>query len=80
MTQTDGALYHVLGLEGSVSSKWLYYPRVIYRFNSCQISNSIFNRIRTKTFTTVWEHKISLKIKTILRKIELREKGFLTSD
>ena len=27
MTQTDGEIYHVHGLEESISSKWLYYPR-----------------------------------------------------
>ena len=29
MTQTDGKIYHVLGLEESVFWKWLYYPRKI---------------------------------------------------
>ena len=27
MTQTDGKIYHALGLEDSMLSKWLYYPR-----------------------------------------------------
>ena len=27
MTQTDGEISHVLGLEESALSKWLYYPR-----------------------------------------------------
>ena len=27
MIQTDGKIYHVLGLEKSILSKWLYYPR-----------------------------------------------------
>ena len=26
-TQTDGEIYHVIGLEESTLSKWLYYPR-----------------------------------------------------
>ena len=25
MTQTDGKIYHALGLEESILSKWLYY-------------------------------------------------------
>ena len=27
MVQTDGKIYHVLGLEESILPKWLYYPR-----------------------------------------------------
>ena len=27
MTQTDGEIYHVLGLEESTLWKWLYYPK-----------------------------------------------------
>ena len=27
MTQTDGNIYHVLGLKESILSKWLYYQR-----------------------------------------------------
>ena len=27
MTQIDGETYHVLGLEESIPSKWLYYPK-----------------------------------------------------
>ena len=26
-TQTDGEIYHVLGLEESILWKWLYYPK-----------------------------------------------------
>ena len=26
---TDGGIYHVLGLEESILSKWLYYPITI---------------------------------------------------
>ena len=25
--QTDGEIYHALGLEGSILWKWLYYPK-----------------------------------------------------
>ena len=28
MTQTDGVIYHVLGLEESILSKWLCYPKL----------------------------------------------------
>ena len=41
MTQTDGKIYHVLGLQESVLSKGLHYPQVIYRFNAVQFTNSI---------------------------------------
>ena len=27
MTETDGEIHHVLGLEGSILWKWLYYPK-----------------------------------------------------
>ena len=27
ITQTDGKIYHALGLDESIFSKWLYYPR-----------------------------------------------------
>ena len=27
MTQKNGKIYHVLGLEESILSKWLYYPK-----------------------------------------------------
>ena len=37
MTQTDGKIFHALGIEESVLSKWLYYPRQIYRFNAIPI-------------------------------------------
>ena len=37
MTETDGKIYHVLRLEESVLSKWLYYPKAIYRFSEIPI-------------------------------------------
>ena len=30
-------MYHVLGLEEKILSKWLYLPRAIYRFNAVLI-------------------------------------------
>ena len=48
---TDGKIYHVLGLEESMMSKWLYYPRQSQvQNNPYQITNGIFHRTRTKTF------------------------------
>jgi len=45
---------HALGLQESILSKWLDYPRQStdsqIQYNPCQITNSIFHRNRTKNF------------------------------
>ena len=49
MTQTDVKIYHVLELEESLLSKWLYYTRQSTdSTNPCQITNGISHRIRAK--------------------------------
>ena len=60
MTQTDGKIYHVLGLEESILLKWLYHPK--QSTDSVQsLSNYywhfffFFYRIRTKKFTICME-------------------------
>ena len=34
---TDGEIYHILGLEDSILWKWLYYPKAIYIINAISI-------------------------------------------
>ena len=52
MTQTDGKIYHVLGLEESILWKWLYYQmQSADSMWSYQITDDIFHRTRTKNFT-----------------------------
>ena len=56
MTQTNGEIYYVLGLEESVFSKWIYYSK--QSADSVQfLSNywGIFYRIRTKMFIICME-------------------------
>jgi len=49
MTQTDGNIYHVLGLEKSILSKGIYYPRKSRdECNPYQSINGIFHIVRTK--------------------------------
>ena len=58
-TQTDGKIYHALGLEESVLSKWLYYPREFYRFSAIPIKLPIpikfFTEFRTEYFKICME-------------------------
>ena len=61
ITQRDGELYHVLGLEESLFWKWLYYPNQatdsVQSLSNYQWSSLIpipkisIDRIRTKNFT-----------------------------
>ena len=56
MTQTGGKIYRVLGLEESILSKCLDYPKwSTIQCNPYQITNSIFHRIRIKKFTICME-------------------------
>ena len=54
----DGKTKHVLGLEESILSKWLYTQgNLQIQYNPYQNTNAIFHRTRTKKFKLVWEHK-----------------------
>ena len=62
MTQTDGKIYHVLGLEESILSEWLYYPRQStgsmqslsdYQWYFSQNKNKIFKNL----FGNTEDHK-----------------------
>ena len=51
MTQTDGKIHHVLGLEESTLSKWLCYPsKSTDSVQFLEITNSISHRIRINNF------------------------------
>ena len=87
MTQTYGKIYHALGLEETILSKWLYNQRnLLIQFNPHQITNDILHRDRTKNFKICMETQktpnsqsnIEKKKKT-KNKTELEESGSLTS-
>ena len=46
--KTDGKIYHVLGLEKSVLSKWPYQGNLQIQCNAYQITNGIFHRTGKK--------------------------------
>ena len=46
MTETDGEIYHVLGYEESLFSKWLYYPKQAHsQCNTYQTTNAFVTEI-----------------------------------
>ena len=66
MTQTNGKIYHVLRLEESIVSNWLYYPR--QPIDSVQsLLNDILHRTRIKYFKTFCKHKRPQIAKAILK-------------
>ena len=70
MTQIVGKIYHVLELEESVFSKWLYYAKQF--LDSMQSLSNYqwqFYRTRTQKFSKfVWKYKRPQIAKAILRK------------
>ena len=63
MTQTNGEIFHVLGLEKSILWKWLLYPK--------QSTVGSFHRVRiTKFFFLqfVWKHEKQWIAKAFLKK------------
>ena len=73
MTQTDGEIYHILGLEESIWWKQLYYPSNLQiQGNLYQTANGILHsRTRTKYFTMCIETQKTLNNQRNLEK----EKG-----
>ena len=61
MTERDGNIYCVLGLEESIFSKWLYYSgQSRDSMQSLKITKGIFNGSITKNFTICIEKQKTL--------------------
>ena len=82
MPQTDGKVYHVLGLEESILSKWLYHLRQSTdSMQSLSNYHGNFHRTRTENFTICMETQDSEQPKQSWeRKTKLEESGSLISD
>ena len=59
MAQTDGEIFHILGLEESILWKWLYYPKQSHRFSAVPIKLPMvfFTEIEQKISQFVWKQK-----------------------
>ena len=81
MTQTDGKIYHILGIEESIESTWLYHPRwYIYLMQFLLNYHWHFHRIRTKNLKLAWNHKRSQISKPIMAEEGNRAKGIRVPD
>ena len=81
MTQTDGEISQVLGLEESILSKWWHYWKHP-RFNAIPVKlpMAFFTELeQQKKFAICMETQKSLKSQTILRK-KNRSGGFMLPD
>ena len=55
MRQTDGEIYHVLGLDEWMLRKWLHNPKQFIDIKESQITKGIFHRTRTVSFAICME-------------------------
>ena len=84
MTQTDGKIYHILGLEELVlSNNYTTQGNIQIQCNAYQVNNGIFCRTRTKSSKLVWKHTHTqtqtAKATLSGRKKEMEESVSLTS-
>ena len=70
MTQTDGEIYHALGLAGSCENDYTTQNNLHIQCNPYQATNSIFQRTRTNNFTICMEIQKTLTIQSNLEKEE----------
>ena len=65
LTQTDGGIYHVLGLEESILSKWL---SIDYRFSAIseKLPIAFFTELEIKKKKKLWKYRRPWVAKVIL--------------